>query len=345
MPDDDPWFAQCVARAPGAPTHVLLDDRIAEHVPGCNCAFRTHALAAIGGFNPLFRRAGDDVDVCWRIQAQGWKIGFAPAALAWHRHRATTRAYWRQQIGYGEGETWLMREHPDKFVGGRIDWHGHIYSPLPFVRSLRTRRINTGPFGTAGFPSVYRTDARAVSYLPHSGRWQIAWIVTLAAAAGSICRGGTARDTAVGGGGGGARSRRLRKCAALRAAHRRRPVVADRPLLPREQPCHLPSDHRLAALRPAVRASLGPRHGVSSIGPKLRAVARKALPSGSMQACGSRKSPTRFACSLTAGRAFVLERAVGRYRRSVESAWRIACGSSGRSGRSKSTAAGGKTAI
>ena len=91
IPPDDPWFAQCVARAPGGPTHVLLDDRIAEHVPGCNCAFRRDALLAIGGFNPVFRRAGDDVDVCWRIQAQGWTVGFAPAALVWHRHRATTR--------------------------------------------------------------------------------------------------------------------------------------------------------------------------------------------------------------------------------------------------------------
>ena len=97
MPADDPWFAQCVARAPGGPTHVLLDDRIAEHVPGCNCAFRRDRLLAIGGFNPVFLRAGDDVDVCWRMQARGWKVGFAPAALVWHRHRATTRAYWRQQ--------------------------------------------------------------------------------------------------------------------------------------------------------------------------------------------------------------------------------------------------------
>ena len=27
VPADDPWMAQCVARAPGGPTHVLLDDR------------------------------------------------------------------------------------------------------------------------------------------------------------------------------------------------------------------------------------------------------------------------------------------------------------------------------
>src|SRR5437016_12241759 len=36
VPADDPRIAQSVARAPGGPTPVLLDDRIAEHVPGCN---------------------------------------------------------------------------------------------------------------------------------------------------------------------------------------------------------------------------------------------------------------------------------------------------------------------
>ena len=60
---------------------------------------------AIGGFNPIYLRAGDDVDVCWRLQARGWKIGFAPAALVWHHHRSSLKAYWRQQVGYGEGET------------------------------------------------------------------------------------------------------------------------------------------------------------------------------------------------------------------------------------------------
>ena len=29
-----------------------------------------------------------------------------------------------------------MAQHPDKFVGGDMLWRGHIYSPLPFVRSL-----------------------------------------------------------------------------------------------------------------------------------------------------------------------------------------------------------------
>ncbi|HEV8348043.1 MAG TPA: glycosyltransferase [Vicinamibacterales bacterium] len=183
VPADDPPMAQCIARAPGGPTHVLLDDRIAEHVPGCNMAFRRDALLAIDGFNPIYLRAGDDVDVCWRLQARGWKIGFGSAALVWHHHRSSVKAYWRQQVGYGEGETWLMAHHPDKFLDGRMLWRGRIYSPLPFVRSLWGTQINAGVWGTAAFPSVYRTDVHPFAFLPHSIRWQvISFLLTVAGA-------------------------------------------------------------------------------------------------------------------------------------------------------------------
>jgi len=173
VPADDPRMAQCIARAPGGPTHVLLDDRMAEHVPGCNMAFRREALVSIGGFNAIYLRAGDDVDVCWRLQGRGWKIGFASAALVWHHHRASVKAYWRQQVGYGEGERWLMAHHPEKFLDGRMLWHGRIYSPLPFVRSLWGERVNAGVWGTAAFPSVYRTDIHPFAFLPHSVKWQM----------------------------------------------------------------------------------------------------------------------------------------------------------------------------
>ena len=43
--------------------HVLESDQVAEHIPGCNMAFRRSALQAIGGFDVRFRAAGDDVEV------------------------------------------------------------------------------------------------------------------------------------------------------------------------------------------------------------------------------------------------------------------------------------------
>ena len=75
---DDQIVAHCVDHSPGNPTHVLLTDRIAEHLPGCNMAFRRSCLEAVGGFDPKFRIAGDDVDLCWRLRQRGWTLGFHP---------------------------------------------------------------------------------------------------------------------------------------------------------------------------------------------------------------------------------------------------------------------------
>lgn len=185
VPEDDPWMAQCVARSPGAPTHVLLDDRAAEHVPGCNMAYRRDALLAIGGFDPTYHAAGDDVDVCWRLQARGQQIGFAPSALVWHRHRRTIRGYWRQQVGYGEAETQLMDTHPERFLNGHAVWKGRIYSSLPFVRAISRVRVNAGVWGTAAFPSVYSAHIPSMTYAPHLMEWQLGAVLLACAAVAS----------------------------------------------------------------------------------------------------------------------------------------------------------------
>ncbi len=184
VPEDDPWMAQCVARAPGGPTHVLIDERTAEHVPGCNMAYRREALMAIGGFDPAYHAAGDDVDVCWRLQARGLRIGFAPSALVWHRHRRSVRAYWRQQVGYGEAETQLMGNHPERFLNGHAVWKGRIYSPLPFVRAISRVRVNAGVWGTAAFPSVYSAHIPSMTYVPHLMEWQVGSVLLGFAAVG-----------------------------------------------------------------------------------------------------------------------------------------------------------------
>lgn len=185
VPTDDPWAAQCVARAPGSPTHVLIDDRTAEHVPGCNMAFRRDVLVAIGGFDTVYHAAGDDVDVCWRLQAHGYRIDFAPSALVWHRHRDSVKAYWRQQVGYGEAETWLMDAHPERFFDGQALWKGRIYSALPFVRAISRVRINAGAWGTAVFPTVYSMQVSSLNSLPHLMSWQMASAIL--ALIGGIC--------------------------------------------------------------------------------------------------------------------------------------------------------------
>jgi O-antigen biosynthesis protein len=150
--------AECVANAPGGPVHVLVSDQEAEHIPGCNMAFRKECLEAIGGFDPQYRAAGDDVDVCWRLQQRGWALGFSPSAVVWHHRRNSIRAYWKQQKGYGRAEALLERKWPEKYNAmGHLTWNGRIYGQgLTQALSLRRSRIYHGVWGSAPFQSIYQ---------------------------------------------------------------------------------------------------------------------------------------------------------------------------------------------
>ena len=96
------------------------------------------------------------------------------SALVWHHHRSSVKAYRRQQVGYGEGERFLMAHHPEKFLDGRMLWRGSIYSPLPFVRSLWGTRINAGVWGTAAFPYGPKIDFDITDAIGR--KWQCATI-------------------------------------------------------------------------------------------------------------------------------------------------------------------------
>ncbi|MFN7926412.1 MAG: glycosyltransferase [Blastocatellia bacterium] len=177
VPTDDDWVSQCVAHSPGGPTHVLLNDTIAEHIPGCNMAFRKWALDEIGGFDPTYTKAGDDVDICWRLQARGGQLAFSPAALVWHHHRNSAKAYWRQQVGYGEGESFLSQRHAEKFnERGQTRWQGRIYSSLPAHRSLFKSVVYHGIWGNHWFPLMYQNEVDWLSSLPQMIEWQLATI-------------------------------------------------------------------------------------------------------------------------------------------------------------------------
>ena len=156
LPPDDSSVAAAVLVSPGGPAPVMLTDRIAEHIPGCNMAFWKWALVEIGGFDPVFRRAGDDVDVCWRLQQRGYQLGYSPSGFVWHYRRSTLRDYLKQQHGYGEAEALLERKHPEYFspLGGSV-WRGRIYGPSR--DGVRTRRpmIYHGLFGAGLFQSLY----------------------------------------------------------------------------------------------------------------------------------------------------------------------------------------------
>ncbi len=172
-PAGDGLIADCVANAPGGPVHVLLSDRVAEHIPGCNMAFRHDVLQEIGGCDPLFRVAGDDVDLCWRVQHAGGTIGFHPSALVWHHRRNFVKTYWKQQQGYGKAEALLEGKWPEKYnSAGHLTWRGRLYSK-GITQALRSgrKRIHHGMWGAGLFQSIYEPATGTFGSLPLMPEW------------------------------------------------------------------------------------------------------------------------------------------------------------------------------
>jgi GT2 family glycosyltransferase len=146
----------CVISAPGGPAHVLLTDTMAEHVPGCNLAVRRSVFDELGGFQPEYHAAGDDVDFCWRLIEKGYVIAFDAAAMVWHYRRCSVRGFLRQQAGYGKAEALLTARHSSRFgqLGG-ARWRGIVYQAALRRLAHSSSRIYSGIFGMASYQAVY----------------------------------------------------------------------------------------------------------------------------------------------------------------------------------------------
>ncbi|QOV88275.1 glycosyltransferase [Humisphaera borealis] len=174
IPDEGSWVADCVGLSPGGPTHVMINDREAEHVPGCNMSFYKYAWEQVNGFDPQYRAAGDDVDFIWRLQHLGYSIGFSPAAQVWHYRRNTVQAYLKQQRGYGIAEALLKYKHPDHFnTLGASHWRGRIYGGEEIGIKVGGDVIYHGLFGTGLFQTIYRKPASMIAMMLMSIEWHL----------------------------------------------------------------------------------------------------------------------------------------------------------------------------
>jgi glycosyltransferase involved in cell wall biosynthesis len=162
-PVQDRFTAQCIDESPGNPTCVLVDNERAEHIPGCNMAFRKDAFKTVGMFDAQHRAAGDDVDLCWRLLVADQKIVYHSSAVVWHHRRPTISAYLRQQKGYGFAEAHLQRRYPGRFnFFGYPVWEGGVYDSVhSHLRKanlplLFQPKIYRGQFCGAQFQTLYQ---------------------------------------------------------------------------------------------------------------------------------------------------------------------------------------------
>lgn len=177
-PESDGFTAQLIALCPGNPTVVLKDDVEADHIAGVNMAFRRDVLLSIGGFDPQHTRAGDDVDVCWRLMDAGHRIGFCPTAIVWHHRRPSISRYLKQQAGYGEAENQLERKHPERFnLGGYIRWAGRVYGAPRSVSNLLRPFVYHGRLGEGMFQTLYQKEPSFLLDGPAMVHWYAVWAV------------------------------------------------------------------------------------------------------------------------------------------------------------------------
>jgi GT2 family glycosyltransferase len=162
---DPGWLAaliNCLERSPvvAGPVRLRLPDRPGvlerfdalwrfhqrEHVErdgwaaSANLGITREAFEAIGGFDPAYRYIGEDVDLCLRVGAAGFPIGFCPDAWVTHPAEGSWDALLRR--GYRQG--WAMTQHFHRLpgpVGDRVYRH-----PGPLVRGdWALRRLGVDP--------------------------------------------------------------------------------------------------------------------------------------------------------------------------------------------------------
>ncbi|MGW4893379.1 glycosyltransferase [Kitasatospora sp. NPDC004240] len=152
---------------------------------GCNMAFRTDVLRAIGGFDPATStgtpaRGGEDLLSFLQVLTLGRSVVYRPDALVWHPHRRGMEALTAQVFGFGVGfgaylaaavthrprlladllpmlprgvwQTLHRGARPDSPRDPllthlrRRELLGLLYGPLCYVRSVRLqRRASTPP--------------------------------------------------------------------------------------------------------------------------------------------------------------------------------------------------------
>ena len=123
------------------------------HASGCNLGVRREALDAVGGFDeglPCLT----DADLCFRLQAAGYGLAFAPDAVVHYRWRSSARGAFRQARSWARVNTMLSSRYRSPEEWGHGSWRAHgrqwlgLLRRLPKLRNPLRRGQVIRPLGT-----------------------------------------------------------------------------------------------------------------------------------------------------------------------------------------------------
>ncbi|HJR62519.1 MAG TPA: glycosyltransferase [Gemmatimonadaceae bacterium] len=123
-----------------------------------NCAIRRSVFDQIGVLDPAFAVVGcEDIELSRRFFDAGLELRYCPRALAFHRHRATARSLFRQQLRNGRGQSLVQYRYSSTLPWG---WREELAAWLDLagaawrLTSTLTRRM-AGGVGREDVSHVY----------------------------------------------------------------------------------------------------------------------------------------------------------------------------------------------
>jgi glycosyltransferase involved in cell wall biosynthesis len=111
---------------------------------GSNCGVWRDVFETLGGFDDE-RPSGEDVDLSWRAQLAGYRLGFAPDAVVHKRLRSGLRELARQHFCWGRGYAGLFRDYRSRGMPrpslsrAALAWGGIVLSSPVIATSAQAR--------------------------------------------------------------------------------------------------------------------------------------------------------------------------------------------------------------
>jgi mycofactocin glycosyltransferase len=152
------------------PARVVPKGRV-PFVPGAALLMRTH----LARFDETLRTGGEDVEIVWRLNAEGHHVRYEPSSHVEHEHRTQPRAWLGRRAYYGRTAAPLAKLNPDHARPLRMSpWTAATYVALAAKRPktaaaitaaatvLLTRRLG-------GATTRRRDDARLAARLVAAG--------------------------------------------------------------------------------------------------------------------------------------------------------------------------------
>lgn len=128
------------------PAAVAPGTRV-SYVPSAALVCRTADIRAVGGFDEELR-TGEDVDLVWRLHANGKTIRYDPSVIVHHEPRTSFEDWWKQRVGYGRSSAELARRHGSDHISPLVSSPWSIAAVLALLANRRRT------LGVTGFIAV-----------------------------------------------------------------------------------------------------------------------------------------------------------------------------------------------